>query len=294
MNILVTGHNGFIGRSLVKSLSEGKNQVFALKIKNRKNTIPEFVSTIIFDENNIEEFVEQLKENNIDGIIHLASKFVVKNKITQVAGLIDSNLCFGTIVLDAAKNAKVKWFVNTGTFWQHYNNKEYSPVNLYSAIKQGFQTIAQFYVETGAILFVTLILFDTYGPEDKRPKLLNLWDRISQSGEILKMSAGEQIMKINYIDDAANAFVMLAEILQNNPESVENGQIFSLNSNENLTLKQLSALFEKTLGRKLNIEWGTNPYRDREIMNPLVIGKQIPGWIPRVPINEGLIKSFKN
>jgi CDP-paratose synthetase len=293
MNVLVTGHNGFIGRSLVKSFAEN-NDVFVLKIKERKDPVPKNVSVIKYDETKIEEFAEHLKEEKIDGIVHLASKFVVKNKPSQVGGLIDSNLRFGAIILDAAVNANVRWFLNTGTFWQHYQNKEYSPVNLYSAIKQGFQTIASFYTETGRILFVTLILFDTYGPGDKRPKVLNLWDRASETGESLKMTAGEQIIKLNYIDDVVNAYLILAGILQEQPELCQNGQVFSVYPNECYTLKQLSGVFEAALNCKLNIDWGANPYREREFMNPGIIGKLIPGWVPKVSIAEGLKKSFKN
>lgn len=292
MNILVTGHSGFVGQNLVKKLAEEGNRVFTLHVLFRKTNSPEYVTPIDFDETNLNRFAESLKGNSIDGIIHLATKFLVKHTLQQVAELVDSNLRLGAMLLDAAEEAKVRWFLNTGTYWQYYRNNSYSPVNLYAAIKQGFETIAQYYIETGTIKFVTLILFDTYGPDDNRPKLLNQWHKISKTGESFKMSGGGQLMKINYIDDVVNAFVLLADGLQNKTGKINNGQVFSLDSPRDYTLRQLAEIFESTLSTKLNIEWGTLPYRKREVMKPALSGEPVPGWKPQVSLREGLKRTF--
>jgi hypothetical protein len=40
-------------------------------------------------------------------------------------------------------------------------------------------------------------------------------------------------------------------------------------------------------GRKLNIEWGGRPYRDREVMVPWK-GIPVPGWKAKVNVEEGI------
>ena len=67
------------------------------------------------------------------------------------------------------KEVGVKILVNTGTSWQHYENKDYSPVNLYAATKQSFEAILQYYVEVASLKAITLKLFETYGLDDPRP-----------------------------------------------------------------------------------------------------------------------------
>lgn len=292
MNILITGHNGFVGKNLAHKFTGNGDDVFAVYQQHRDDIAQNGIKLIELDKHNPLDFAKKLEQHRIDGIIHLATRFLVSHHISQVSDLINSNIRFATLLLDAANLAGVKWFINTATYWQHYQNKEYSPVNLYAAIKQAFETIAQYYIEAGHIRFATINLFDTYGPGDTRPKLLNLWNTIAKTGETLKMSGGGQLLKLNYIDDVVEAFFLLATRLQNQPETIVNGQLFSLDTQRDYTLRQLAEIFENTLSLKLNIEWGALPYRNREVMQPAPTGKPIPGWKPKTEIREGLKKTY--
>ena len=86
----------------------------------------------------------------------------------------------------------VSKIINTGTFWQHYENREYSPTCLYAATKQAFESILHYYVEAKFLMIITLILFDSYGPSDPRPKLFSLLQEARQSEKVIAMSPGEQ------------------------------------------------------------------------------------------------------
>ena len=67
-----------------------------------------------------------------------------------------SNITFGTQLVEAMVANGCYQFVNTGTSWQHYENDEYNPVNLYAATKQAFEDILRYYVETSALRVITL------------------------------------------------------------------------------------------------------------------------------------------
>ena len=43
-------------------------------------------------------------------------------------------------------------------------------------------------------------------------------------------------------------------------------------------------------GYKLNINWGAQSYRAREVMVPWQNGKTLPNWEPRISIEKGLSK----
>jgi nucleoside-diphosphate-sugar epimerase len=51
-------------------------------------------------------------------------------------------------------------------------------------------------------------------------------------------------------------------------------------------------MFENISKTKLNINWGTKPYGKREVMVPWNKGKKIPGWKPRISLQEGIKKTL--
>lgn len=283
MNILLTGATGFVGRNLIPKISVSNNIYILVRpstdIKDRYG-----IKGIFIFKDNIEDLSLYLKENEIDGIIHLASLYIAQHQPNQIKDLVLSNIYLGTSLLEAGKMANVKWFLNTGTIWQNYQvpdkSDQYNPVNLYAATKQAFIDIAKFYTETSKIRFCTLKLCDTYGPNDTRRKIFSLFEQISESGETLDMSPGEQKMDIIYIDDVVSGFEHLAQLL-NDPKQ-ELRKEYVLSSGKQISLKKLANLYEKRYHAKLNINWGGRKYRMREVMKPYK-GNVLIGWEPKIP-----------
>lgn len=292
MNILVTGATGFIGNNLCSYLIEKKFNIFLIVRPQTK--IPQHlkkVKKIVYtgDTEKLQKFIEK---NKIDGVIHLASLFLAIHNTTQIRDLINSNILFSTEILDIATKAKVKWFINTGTFWQHYNQEDYNPTNLYSATKQAFEDLAKYYIETTDINFVTIKLSDTFGLGDTRQKIFNIWNKSLVSGEAISMSPGEQIIDISYIENIIDGFAHMINLVSKDKSRKLNGKTFAIKSTKRLTLKKLSTVFEKVTGKKLNINWGGRPYRPREVMVPWTKGKNIPGWKPKYTLEEGIKKTI--
>ena len=177
-------------------------------------------------------------------------------------------------------------FINTGTSWQHHENRTYSPVNLYAATKQAFVDIVQFYVEATPMKVITLKLFDTYGPGDPRPKLFTLLRKTAEEQRALAMSPGEQLIDLVYIDDVVEAFVRAAHLLMEN-QVVQNDE-YAVSSGDAIPLRQLVELYGRVINKKLPIEWGGRPYRLREVMTPWSTGKTLPGWRPKIGLEEGI------
>ena len=284
MNILVTGATGFIGTNLTRELRKQHNLFILGQFEGdpEKLGLPGIIMT-----DDIQRLADYIKENQIEGIIHLASLYLTVHTPEQVKDLISSNVYFGTTVLEAASLAGcLKWFLNTGSIWQNYNTKgsEYNPVNLYAATKQAFIDMAKYYSDVFGIRFCTLKLCDTYGPNDTRRKLFKLFKDYSESGEVLKMSPGEQKIDLIYITDIIAGFIRLAELLASDTELAEE---YVLTSRNQIPLKELAHLFCEVSGRTLNIEWGGRPYRDREVMIPWK-GTPVPGWKAEVEVVNGI------
>lgn len=287
MKIIMTGATGFIGRNLIKKLLERDYHVTAL-IQSSSDTSGMDERALLFRySGEIDEMVQLFQNERFDGVIHLASHFLASHQIQDIFPLIHSNVQLGTELLEVCKRTQTKWFINTGTFWQHYRNEEYNPVNLYAATKQAFETIAKYYTETSNLLFTTVKLSDTFGSEDTREKIFNLWDTASRTGERLLMSPGEQIVDLCYIDDVVSAFEILLDHTVNNPGTIKN-KTFAIHSAQRLPLQELAKIFEESSGRKLNIEWGGRTYREREVMIPWENGQTIPGWRPKYTLKEAI------
>lgn len=230
-NCLVTGATGFVGSNLCRKLVNENWNVTIICRENSKldnlEDIKERINIFRYD-NDIDKLVLFFKNNNFNVVFHLASLFIAEHQTKDVSNLLESNILFGTHILEAMKESDTKLLINTGTSWQHYNSEEYNPVDLYAATKEAFEKIIKYYVEAENIRCVTLKLFDTYGENDKRPKLINLLNKIADEGKELDMSLGEQKLDLVHIDVVTNSFLKAYEILEKNKD-IKN-EIFGVSS----------------------------------------------------------------
>ncbi|MCF2584140.1 NAD-dependent epimerase/dehydratase family protein [Mitsuokella multacida] len=291
--VLLTGLTGFIGLHLAKKLLKDGWEVHAIV---RPTSDIKKVNKVLGDQ--IYIHVHTKKDTLMDIVhnvhpnivFHLASLYLPKHAYNDIPALIDSNITFGTQLLDAMVENGIYYFINTGTSWQHYKNEKYNPVNLYAASKQAFLAMQKYYEETTPLKVINLQLFDTYGPGDSRRKLFTLLKEASESGETLLMSPGDQLIDIVYIDDVVDAFLCAAKLLlSNNKKSLSN--TYAVSSGNPLKLRDLVQKFEDVSGRHISVKWGGRPYRIREVMRPWSIGNKIPGWHCKVTLEKG-VKSY--
>lgn len=287
--VVVTGANGYIGSCLTKKLVQLGNEVFVIVRKTSDLSLLEDDKNkikIIYYDGRLESIYDTISQSEIDVIYHIASSAIPEHKPNEVDGIIDSNIKYGTHILETMKLCNIHYLVNTGSFWQHYNNEEYNPVCLYAATKKAFEDIERFYVETAGISVINLVLYDTYGPNDPRKKIIQLFDRIAASGETLGMSKGEQYIDLIYIDDIINAYIMAMErLLEGKEKGMKN---YYVHSDNPIPLRKVAEIFEKAKNVTLNIDWGKRPYRAREVMQVYEKGEKLPGWEAKITLEEGL------
>lgn len=288
-NICITGATGFIGSNLVKAMQVHGG--YAITAIARSIDACEKIKSLnvecYLDDGDTEQLIKYFQQRKFDTIIHLASLYLKDHQSHQIENLISSNVLFGIRLLEASVKSSVKSFINTGTFWQHFDNKIYSPVNLYAASKQAFEMIARYYQESSGIFFTTLYLNDTYGPGDTRKKILNLWKAMKDTDR-MDMSPGEQKVNLLHIRDVVRGYLRLIHLVQSGNLPNDAAVSYVLKSKEELTLRQLAVLFEQIAQKKLNINWGGLPYKDREIMMIWDGGTTVEGWEPIMTLEEGI------
>ena len=289
MRVLVTGATGFVGGHLVKRLLKERHEVHVLVRPTTDLALfGDDLDRIVSHRHHgtTEGMVELVRNVQPDAVIHLASLFLGEHQPGDVDDLIASNVLLSTQLAEAMAANEVQLLINVGTSWQHHEDGDYNPVNLYAATKQAYRSILRYYIETANLKVINLELFDTYGPNDQRGKLFALLDRLRTSGDTLAMSPGDQQLDPVYIDDVSEAFIAALKLLRS--DVVQDEVTYSVRSQNPIKLKDLVKTYEDATSSTLNIEWGGRSYRDREVMVPWSRGETLPGWSSTVTLQEGI------
>lgn len=285
---LVTGGTGFVGSHLVKRLlNEGWEVHLLLRPTSDEQKIAWLPGTPFIHrmDGNITSMLQLFERIKPDIVFHIAAQISSTSDPLEAEEMIRANILMGTQLLEAMARNKTRYFVNTGSFWQHDEKGNYHPVNLYAATKQAFEDILLCYQQVAGIRAVTLKLFDVYGPGDTRQKLFQFLQKAAHTGQELAMTPGEQYMDLVYIDDVVSAYFHAAGLLKNSPSKLESS--YAVRSSHLFSLREVVALYERLSGSTLNIRWGGKPYRVREIMHPWQ-GPPLPGWKPLVNLEAGI------
>ncbi len=288
--ILLTGATGFVGRNLVPHLLRNG---FAVEVLVRPDSNPSVLGSFARDVRvhrylgDYESAEKALLESKPDVLVHLATHFVARHKPSDISSLIQSNVLFGAHLLEAMGKAGTKFYLDAGTFWQHFGGEDYHPSALYAATKQALRDVLKFYVEAAGIRALTLELFETYGPGDTRAKVLNLFMNRSREGVALPLSPGEQELDLVHVADVCRAFETALSLLLND-RSDNKMPVYSVSSGAPITLKDLGTRIEAVTGKKGFFRFGELPYRDREIFKATSPVPALPNWSPRISLEAGL------
>jgi len=267
-SIVITGATGFVGSNLTKYFLNLNYEVHLIVRPNSDLSNLNVNDSSLFYfryDNDLNGLISFFKVTNPICTFHLASNFVAEHNSSQIDGLVTSNILFGLHLLEAMKEANVRTLINTGTSWQHYNNEDFK--------------------------FITLKLFDTYGETDTRPKLINLLNQFAKENTELRLSPGDQMINLVHVNDVCIAF----ETAMKSIEKGERGyhQKYFVKHYQSYSLKEVISIFETTVQKKINVIWGANPYRKREVMQLWDKGELLPNWTANINLEEGLKRYCK-
>lgn len=290
---LVTGATGFIGSHLVRALvNEGwvvdvvvrrsSDQVALADVRTR-------LSTHLHD-GSAERLLEILADARPDVVFHLASYFKSEHDSTDLEQIVSTNVLFAAQLAEAMVRTGATRLVNSGTIWQHFGDRDYSPMNLYAASKQAAEALLRYYAERRAMKVITLELSDTYGPGDRRRKLIPLLKDAVRRGDRLELSPGHQLINLTHVDDVVMAFKIGAmHLLDGHAQAMER---YSASSSNWLTIRELVGLLGRVIGKDIDVAWGARPYTGQEIMTVMKGSPPLPGWSASVSLANGLQSLF--
>jgi nucleoside-diphosphate-sugar epimerase len=275
---LITGATGFIGGHLVRHLVRVGWKVHALARQVSTDTDIARAATWHIYKDDYKSVSEAVNTSEPDVVFHLASLFISEHRPEDIDQLVNSNLRFGMHLLEAMHQHNVRQLINTGTNWQHYNNAVYDPVNLYAATKQAFEAMVDYYCLAHDLAAITLKLYDTYGPKDNRNKLLKILIQATISGEVVELTGGEQSIIAIHVCDVNRAFLTAAKMLTNTCSMHGEHKNYSLSNARSYTVKEIVKIIKNIKNSELKVNWGSRPYRTREVMRQPTIIPTLPGW----------------
>jgi nucleoside-diphosphate-sugar epimerase len=252
MKLLLTGSTGFLG-SYFEKYEKSKGADILCIVKSGRESSRTAIS---IDDSYFKEIIEDFAP---EAVVDFATHFDLSPISRVNSNLINGTLDFHMTLANRLDYLNLPW-IYTSSFWQKIRNCDNSYVSDYHFLKQ---VSVDFLESKKGIRLLEVVLMDTFGPGDKRNKIINLLMQATPDTEPLLLSKGFQYLNLLHIEDIADSLHKLL-----NKSLIDKGfkGTFNLISSEYLTLRNLVTKIESVRKIKLPIKWGAKPYRVGEIM----------------------------
>ena len=224
-----------------------------------------------------------------DAVFHLAALARREHLSKDVTPFVNANILFGTQLLEATRYTDCLQFVTTGSYLQYNENGSYRAFNLYAATKQAFEDLLVYYADAFNFAAIALILPNVYSEFDPRPTLLTEMITACIDGIPLVLHDREAWVDLVHVEDAASALVQAMRLCEVGDVRTKKGlSRYSINSGPYVTATELMGILERIGERKLTLQPGT-PRKPSRRVRPWR-GTSLPGWSPRVKIEDGIAR----
>ena len=285
--ILITGSTGFIGSHIVNLLlkkniyiydilrEKNKNSKYIKKLKKNKNYFPIFYKKF-------QELEEKLKKIKINTVINCATYYSTQNDIKTIEKLIQTNIIFCSVILETLKK-KIKRFINFGSMMEYSGGNYFSPKNFYAITKFSFQTIEQFYKKYNPkIKFYDLKLYETYGDNDKREKIIPTIIKMYLQNKNMKIISKNLIMNFVHIESLMLAIEMIIS------NKIQEGE-YCIKNKKFTKIKKIIDSLNNKLKKKIKVKYLTS----EKFSNNNKKLKNLPYWSDKKNIENFLLNKLQ-
>jgi nucleoside-diphosphate-sugar epimerase len=278
MKIGIIGSTGFMGENISAFL------------KKKNYQVKKFSSYKKLPKNWLEVVCKEIKKYSPEIIINCSASQMLNDDKNSIENLIHSNLysqsCF---VNEAKKSNNFIGYITFGSRWEYDESGNYNPNTFYAATKHASDYLLKYFSDKKTAI-VVLKIFDTYGINDKRNKILNLLLKNYKNNKKLKLSPGEQeIDYVNILDICELIKLICSDIKK---KKIIGFKKYTVSSNNPITLIKLIKILKKNLKRNLDVEIGALKYRDNESMKTLKKIFNYKSWKPKSNLIADLKKIF--
>ena len=278
MKIGIIGSNGFLGKNI------------SLYLKHKKNHVRKFSSYEKYKKKWLTKICKEIKSFSPDIIINCSASQVLEDDMKSIEKLIYSNLYAQSCFLsEAKKNKNFIGFITFGSRWEYDQKGNYKPNSFYAATKHASDYLLKYFVDKQTTV-VSLKVFDTYGVNDSRKKILNLLLKNYKKKTTLNLSPGKQEMDyVNIIDISKLINQITIDIKK---KKIKGFKKYTVSSKKPIKLVRLIEILKNNLKNELKVKVGTLSYRKNESMKCSKKIFNYPGWKPQNSLIKDLKKIF--
>jgi CDP-paratose synthetase len=290
MKVLITGGTGFVGRTLVPFLFLKEKYEIALLVRNTKK-----INEIFSD---LSPYTIDLNQNDWRGrviaydpevTLHMATFFTNKDDVENAEKIIEANILFTTLLLEALSNTNCTHFVNIGTFTEYYwGTSDFFSNNLYSASKTAVRPIIQYYQTRSKWNWVNVVLYSPYGRKNEAKKVIDYMIDALNSSVVVNFTKGEQVLDFIHVDDVCN----FIETVFHHRKTLQEKYIeFHLGTGVGHSIREVAFVVEKVFGEKINANWGGLSYKEYETFHavaPTTKNLKMLNWRSKIDLLEGI------
>ena len=304
--ILVTGGAGFIGSTLLEALARAGrgplvclddfNDYYDPALKRRNIAEVQSVGTVtviegdICDETACERAAEAAGE--LDCIVHLAARAGVRASVENPPLYARVN-CAGTAnLLEVARRRGVRRFVlaSTSSVYGNCPNVPFredepllKPISPYAASKLACEMLAHTYHHLFGLSVIALRFFTAYGPRQRPDMAIHKFTRLMTEGrEVPIFGDGTSSRDYTHIDDIVAGVAAAVD-------AEADFEVINLGNTHTVTLNELVALLERTLGVKARIRrLPEQPGDVKRTWSDIGKARRILGYEPRTGLEEGV------
>jgi len=281
--IVITGHNGFLGSNLLSKLISEKYKIIGIsKTIKKNNSIKQIKRNIL----NIKD--SDIAKNSC--IIHLAA-------ITNVAYCEKyPEECYKVNAIATQKILEIARKKNCSLIYPSTSHvyaiphklpiKEAHPTNatsVYSESKISGEKLCETYSKSYGLNISVLRLFSTYGPKNSEYKVESRIITQLLSNKSIKIGNLSPKRDFVYIDDVIRAFQIVMK-------NLKGFNTYNVGSERSYSIQEICNILKKLSGKKNPIIVDKTKLRKNDIKNVVSDCSKIKklGWKPRVSINKGL------
>lgn len=270
---LVTGGAGYIGAHVVKSLLENSYEVVVVDDLSTglERKIPKNVKFYKINISNTLELTNILRNEKIEGVIHLAAKKAVGESVLNPSLYYQENIGGLISLLEAMSHADVKKIVYSSSAAVYGTPKEdrvseeaaTNPESPYGETKLVGEWLLKADQQARNIKWVSLRYFNVVGAGDDELGDTGVNNLIPMVFSAISRNESPQIFGNDYatkdgtcirdyihVEDLAFAHVLAAKKL-----TEKYSEILNIGTGSGYSVKEVMDLIEKVIGKKINYEY---------------------------------------
>ena len=277
-NILLIGSRGNLGAELRKCFGNKDYRIFITSKNNCLNGQIHFDGT---------KPLVLPKNLEIDLLINAANEYYVDPNHGETILMRNATIGIAENILLSDLSCPVLFFSS----YLQYLPDELQPWSKYTLMKSEAVEIFREYGRNRKVSTGEITLYDNYGG-NRRNKFFDLALDSIVNNTVLKATDGETVVNLTHIKDIVRNLKNLIDkggLLS----KVLNNFSFSIQTNDTFTLRKLVEYIERISGKRVAIEWGSIPYRTKEVFQYYDSKPVLPSFSQSQTLDSYIISRVK-